>query len=69
MFLAPYDKNSCVPFITFFIFVKKPLGENDVGHNFLFNFCDYLILVFLRKICYFRFRLFIFLFLGAFNAF
>ena len=42
---------------------------NDVGHNLLFNFYNYLILVFLCKICYFRFRLFISLFLGAFNAF
>ena len=31
----------------------------DVGHNLLFNFCTYLILVLLCKIRYFRFKLFI----------
>ena len=41
---------------------------SDVGHNLLFNYCNLLILVFLCKIRYFRFRLFIFLFLGAFNV-
>ena len=41
----------------------------DVRQNLRFNFCNYLILVFLCKKHYFRFRLFISLFLGAFNAF
>ena len=42
---------------------------SDVEYNFLFNFCNYLILVFLCKIFYFRFRAFISFFLCAFNAF
>ena len=42
----------------------------DVGQNLLFNFCNYyLILIFLCKIRYFRFRLFISMFLGVFNVF
>ena len=41
----------------------------DVGHDLVFKFCNYLILVFLCNYCYFRFRLFISFFLGAFNVF
>ena len=37
-------------------------------HNLLFNYCN-LLLVFLCKKRYFRFKLFISLFLGAFNVF
>ena len=44
-------------------------SENDARHNLLFNYCNLLFLVFLCKKRYFRFRLFISLFLGAFNAF
>ena len=33
----------------------------DVGHNLLFNFCNYLIFIFLCKIHYFRFMTFYFL--------
>ena len=42
---------------------------SDVQHNLLFNYCNLLFLVFLCKKRYFRFRLFISSFLGAFNAF
>ena len=42
---------------------------SDVQHNLLFNYCNLLFLVFLCKKCYFSFRLFISLFVGAFNAF
>ena len=41
----------------------------DVGHILLFNSCNLLILIFLCKFCYFRFREFISLFLSVFNAF
>ena len=43
--------------------------ECDARHNLLFNYWNLLFLVFLCKKRYFRFRLFISLFLGAFNAF
>ena len=42
---------------------------SDERHNLLFNYCNLLFLVFLCKKRYFRFKLFISLFLGAFNAF
>ena len=42
---------------------------SNARHNLLFNYCNLLFLVFLCKKRYFRFRLFISLFLGAFNAF
>ena len=41
----------------------------DMWHNLLFNYCNLLFLVFLCKKRYFKFRWFIFLFLGAFNVF
>ena len=41
----------------------------DVGQNLLFNFYNYIILVFLCNFHYFGFRLFISLFLGTFNFF
>ena len=40
---------------------------SNVGHGLVFKFCNYLIIVFLCNFCYFRFRLFISFFLGAFN--
>ena len=43
--------------------------ECDVWYNLLFNYCNLLFLIFLCKKCYFRFRWFISLFLGAFNVF
>ena len=42
---------------------------SNAWHNLLFNYCNLLFLVFLYKKRYFRFRWFISLFLGAFNAF
>ena len=56
-------------------FMKAPPLYNfhkknpDVQQNLLFNYCNLLFLVFLCKKRYFRFRWFISLFLGAFNAF
>ena len=41
---------------------------SDVRHSIIFKFCKYLILVILCNFCYFRFRLFISFFLGAFNV-
>ena len=40
---------------------------SNVGHNLIFNFCNYLILLILCNFCYFRYRFFISSFLGAFN--
>ena len=54
----------CFPFPLSFIEILKIdylviLDCNiDVGHNLIFNFCNYLILIFLCNFCYFRFRLF-----------
>ena len=42
---------------------------SNVEQNLLFDFCNLLILAFLCNFCYFRFRAFIFLFLGTFNTF
>ena len=42
---------------------------SNVGHNLIFKFCNYLILVFLCNFFFnFRFRLFISFFLGAFSV-
>ena len=45
------------------------LKQCDVRQNFQINLCNLLYLVFLCIFRYFRFRVFISLFLGTFNTF
>ena len=51
----------------FFFFFFNVKGS-DVEKNLKFSFCNSLILVFLCNFCYFRFRVIISLFLGAFKT-